>query len=184
MMRLGRRQVLRAGAAACAAAMLPRALMAGDAVFAPPAATLARAFSTPGNARDLAMIDVSRQPISYDAVAEGRLAVLNLWGPWCIPCRREMPSVAALAAAMPEIAVVPLAFDWRGPVTVRRFFAELGIKNLPVLMGDGENLKAVLGLENLPTTLIVAPDGQVTHSIAAEAQWDDPATQDWLRSLL
>ena len=184
MMRLGRRQILRAGGAACAAAVFPRALIASEGVFAPPAASLARAFSTPGNARDLDIRDAKRQPISYDVVAKGRLAVLNLWGPWCIPCRREMPSVAALAAAMPEIAVVPLAFDWRGPVTVRRFFAELGIDNLPVLMGDGENLKAVLGLENLPTTLIVAPDGHVTHSIAAEAQWDDQATQDWLRSLL
>ena len=178
-----RRQFLGAAAAGCAVVALPQGLWASE-VFVPSAATLARNFTTEGNARDLAMIDVSRQPISYDAVAKGRLAVLNLWGPWCLPCRREMPSVAALAAAMPEIAVVPLAFDWRGPVTVRRFFAELGIRNLPVLMGDGDNLKAVLGVENLPTTLIVAPDGKAIYSIAAEAQWDDPATQEWLRSLL
>lgn len=115
----------------------------------------------------------------------GRPVILNLWAPWCVPCRREMPSLAALAAALEghRAVVLPLAFDWRGVAGVRRFYREIGVSSLPVLLGEGANLMAVLGLENLPTTVIISPEGEARQVIAGEARWDDPATIAWARSL-
>lgn len=115
----------------------------------------------------------------------GRPLILNLWAPWCLPCRREMPSLAALAAALKghRARVLPLAFDWRGAAGVQRFFAEIGVSGLPVLLGEGENLMAVLGIENLPTTVIVSPEGRVVQVVAGEARWDDAATIHWARNL-
>lgn len=116
----------------------------------------------------------------------GGVVLLNLWGPWCVPCRREMPSLARLAARSQDsgLTVLPLAFDWRGAASVRRFYTETGISGLPVLIGDGDNLKEVLGIELLPSTLVIGPDSQTRAIVSGEAQWDDPATYDWLMRYL
>lgn len=114
----------------------------------------------------------------------GRLVVLNLWGPWCVPCRREMPSLSRLANRLAGKALVaPLAFDWRGAKAVAAFYAEHAIANLPVLIGDGENLKATLGLSRLPTTALIDGAGNYFALVAGEATWDDDATVRWLEGL-
>lgn len=152
--------------------------------YAPPAATLARAAPEVRDANALLMTGADGKRVALSDYA-GRLVVLNLWGPWCVPCQREMPSLSRLAARSEpsRLAVLPLAFDWRGPVWVERFYRENEISNLPVLLGDGINLMAVLGLEDLPTTVILDADGHHIYTVAGEARWDDDATFDWLNGL-
>lgn len=116
----------------------------------------------------------------------GRLTAINLWAPWCAPCRREMPSLSRLTRRLAEVGTVgilPLAFDWRGAARVRAFLTEAGIDNLPVRLGNGENLDATLGLSRLPTTAIVSRDGNCFATVEGEASWDDDATVSWLERL-
>lgn len=168
------------GAAALALPIRVRA----EAAFAPSAATLARPAAPIRNANGLQMRDGGGSPRQI-AEFVGKIVVLSLWGPWCLPCRREMPSLARLADRLdPGRAVVlPLAFDWRGAAGVRRFYRETAITNLPVLVGDGDNLKAVLGIENLPTTVLLNATGQMIARVEGEAHWDDDATLDWISGL-
>ena len=116
---------------------------------------------------------------------KGRWVVLNLWAPWCIACRDEMPSLQRLARTLdPEkIAVVPLGFDWRGDFWIRKFYRQANITDLPVFLGDGENAQAVLKLSDLPSTAILDPAGRHVFTVAGEAIWDDAETVAWLNSL-
>lgn len=115
----------------------------------------------------------------------GTWTLLSLWGPWCIQCRNEMPSVARMSRKLDttHVRLLPLAFDWRGPYFVRKFLNEIEVTDFPVFMGDGENLDATLGLSRLPTTAILDPDGIHRFTIAGEAIWDDQKTLTWLNSL-
>ena len=175
-MRLNRRHVL-AGMALTASP-----LRAGGIV--PSAADMARAVSAPRDATPLDIKDENGMPISL-AEWRGRWVLLNLWAPWCLPCRREMPSLMRLSTALdPANAVVlPLAFERRGPIWVHKFYREEGITGLPVLLGDGKNVDRVLGLSNLPTTALINPEGQHVQTVAGEAVWDDVATLAWLGEL-
>jgi len=179
---LPRRGFLTMAASAIAAPLWPGATNAGDA--APTAVSLAQPATPRRSALALAMKDADGATVSLAAYA-GQIVVLNLWAPWCLPCRREMPSLSRLSERLEGQAVVvlPLCFDWRGAIGANRFFIETGIENLPVLIGDGENLGSTLGLERLPTTAILDRGGQHILTVAGEAQWDDDASVDWLTSL-
>ncbi|MEZ5687137.1 MAG: TlpA disulfide reductase family protein [Paracoccaceae bacterium] len=183
MTRLPRRAVLGGLGAALATPALLRPARA-ETHFAPSAASLARSAAPPRDASPLQMTDGTGAPRQIAEFA-GQIVVLNLWGPWCLPCRREMPSLARLGAALEGrgVAVLPLAFDWRGAAGVRRFYKETDIANLPVLIGDGDNLNATLGIENLPTTVVIDRAGMTHSLIEGEAHWDDAPTQEWLLSL-
>ncbi len=177
---LTRRAVLAGG---LASALTGRA-RADAAHFAPSAATLARPAAPGQSAAGLIVEDADGAAVPLSRFA-GQLLIVNLWAPWCLPCRREMPSLARLAEQLDGHAaqVLPLAFDWRGASGVRRFYGEIGVNNLPILLGDGDNLNATLGIELLPTTIVL--DSAATHisTVAGEAQWDDEATVAWLLGL-
>lgn len=177
---LTRRTVLAGGLAGLAAGPI----FGSGAPFAPSAASLARPAAPPRSATGLKIEDAEGKPLPISTWA-GETLVVNLWAPWCLPCRREMPSLARLALRLEgtNVRLLPLAFDWRGAIGVRHFFKEIGVSNLPILVGDGKNLVATLGIELLPTTIIIDGSGNHVATVAGEATWDDEATLDWLRGL-
>lgn len=169
----------RRGFLSLAAGFVASRSVAGD---APPSAIkLVRPVMPPRDVSGLIMNDASGTRVSLSDYA-GRIIVLNLWGSWCQPCRREMPSLSRLADLVDsdKIVVLPLAFDRKGAAPVRRFFKSTGVTNLPVLIGDGQNLKAVFGQGLLPTTLVLNRSGQHIYTVKGEAMWDDTPTLKWL----
>lgn len=152
---------------------------------APSASALARPTDPP---RDASALKVTEADGTLRHLSDwaGNVVLLNFWGPWCVPCQKEMPSIARLAERVSGagLVVLPLAFDWRGPNSVRRFYKDNGILGLPVLMGDGENLKQVLDTELLPSSMLIGRDGHSLFVISGEATWDDDATVNWLLNQL
>ena len=178
--RPSRRFVLAGGVAVLAG----RACAAGDTDVPPSAVTQRRPAIPRRDASGLHLADETGAPVPLSRFA-GEVLVVNLWATWCLPCRREMPSLARLAAALEgaPVRVLPLAFDRGGAAVVPRIYRDNAITTLPVLIGDGRNLKATLGIERLPTTLVL--DGAAHHiaTVGGEAVWDDPETEAWLRGL-
>lgn len=102
----------------------------------------------------------------------GKWVVLNFWATWCAPCRKEMPALDRLQAAMPAIAVVPVATG-RNPVpAIEHFFAEAGVKNLPVMRDPTAALAQQLGVFGLPMTFIIDPEGREVARLIGDAEWD------------
>ncbi len=176
-----RRAILAGGLCALAG----RGGLADDRDPPPSAASQVRPAIPRRDASGLQLVDPTGAPVPLARFA-GEVLVVNLWATWCLPCRREMPSLARLAAALDGagVRVLPLAFEPKGPAGVRRFYREIGVNSLPVLLGDGQNLKSVLGIERLPTTLMLDAEAHHIATVAGEARWDDAATQEWLLGLV
>jgi thiol-disulfide isomerase/thioredoxin len=62
----------------------------------------------------------------------GKVVLLNIWATWCAPCRREMPTLERLQAELggPDFEVVALSIDRNGPPVVKKFYEELGLREL------------------------------------------------------
>jgi thiol-disulfide isomerase/thioredoxin len=115
---------------------------------------------------------------------KGKWVVLNFWATWCAPCRREMPSLDRLQAAMPEIAVVPVATGRNAIPGIERFFAEAEIKGLPILRDPTSVLARGMGVMGLPVTVILNPEGQEVARLIGDAEWDSDSAKAVLAALV
>ena len=107
----------------------------------------------------------------------GRTVLLNLWATWCVPCRKEMPALAALAGQLggPRFEVVAVNIDTRDPDKPRAWLKEAGIDRLGYYADPSakifQDLKVVGRATGMPTTLLVDPAGCEIGTVAGPAEW-------------
>lgn len=96
------------------------------------------------------------------AALRGRTVVLNFWATWCGPCRAEMPDLQSLynraAGSIPIIAVN----QGESPETIRAWADELGL-TLTIALDRTQELTRLYHVRGLPSTVVIAPDGIITH---------------------
>jgi thiol-disulfide isomerase/thioredoxin len=108
----------------------------------------------------------------------GRDILLNLWATWCVPCRREMPTLDSLQAKRggPGFQVVAVNIDTARLDRPKAFLKQIGIKNLPFYADSTGNVFAALKQDGkalgLPTTILVGKDGCAIGTMAGPAKWD------------
>jgi len=98
----------------------------------------------------------------------GRIVVLNFWATYCIPCRKEMPDLAAIQnqyAALGVQVIGAAADDTNALPKVRQFIKETRL-NFPVWIGATASDMERFGLGSaLPGTLLIGRDGKIIASI-------------------
>jgi len=107
----------------------------------------------------------------------GRTVLLNLWATWCVPCRKEMPALEALAAKLggPDFDVVAINIDTRDIDKPKAWLKDVGIHKLGYYTDSSarvfQDLKAVGKAFGMPTTLLVDPNGCELAALAGPAEW-------------
>jgi thiol-disulfide isomerase/thioredoxin len=106
----------------------------------------------------------------------GKVLILNLWAPWCLPCLKEMPALDRLAARLPEgdFAVVALTKDAIGDTPSKRAFDAMRLSRLKLYLDPEGLIEKEVGARGFPTTLILGSDGAPVAYREGEADWDSP----------
>ena len=124
-------------------------------------------------APELSFTGPDGQPITLSRFA-GRVVVLNLWATWCAPCVREMPALDRLAVLRPELAVVAVSLDAKGPAVAEQFMRQHRLTNLPVYHeGKGEALR-LAGARGLPVSFVLDREGRVATIVEGAIDWTSP----------
>jgi thiol-disulfide isomerase/thioredoxin len=116
----------------------------------------------------------------------GRPILLNLWATWCVPCRKEMPALDRLQAAIgrSELVVLPLSIDRQGVAAVEEFYRGLDLKRLGVYLDPSATAASALGTPGLPVTLLIDREGREVGRKLGPAEWDSPRIIALLRDHL
>lgn len=121
----------------------------------------------------------------------GRVALVNLWATWCVPCRKEMPALDTLEGKLggQDFAVVAINLDTGDRAKPRKFLDEIGVKHLGYFEDPTtdvfQNLKrygrAIIGL---PATVLVDRDGCELGELAGPAEWASDDALSLLKAAL
>lgn len=93
----------------------------------------------------------------------GEPTVINLWASWCAPCRTELPQVqryAERAAGRVQVIGVITSDPNRGGA--QSLIDDLGLR-FPMLYDEPATLRARVGVQALPVTLLVDAGGRVAY---------------------
>jgi thiol-disulfide isomerase/thioredoxin len=127
----------------------------------------------------------------------GRVVVLDFWATWCRPCVHALPMLHEVAAWGQErnMPLTILAINsWEIPNVddndpqkrreqVQRFWERHGF-TLPVMMDFDDSVAERYGVQGLPTTIIIRPDGVIhTQHIGVPDGYIDKLKQDILDAI-
>lgn len=103
----------------------------------------------------------------------GQIVILNLWGTWCPPCRREMPALGRLQSdlAGENIVVLTINLDRPGQVPPALWLQREGLNNLPAFHGNDKGILAATRTYVVPTTLILDRQGKERARLTGAAIW-------------
>lgn len=120
------------------------------------------------DAPEIKGVDLDGKEFS-SAAYDGKLLVVNVWGSWCPPCRKEAPALQEVAEQYADKNVQFLGVNVRdNPASAKAYEKKFGI-TFPSL--DDASQKSLLGFKDslpaqgIPTTWIIDSNGKVAVRI-------------------
>lgn len=101
----------------------------------------------------------------------GHPVVVNVWGSWCAPCRKEAPDLQAAYTRLRPSGVAFLGIDTRDddPAQAKAFEDNFGI-TYPSIVDEGGavllSLRGVVAPSSVPTTLVIDEKGRVAARVS------------------
>jgi thiol-disulfide isomerase/thioredoxin len=139
---------------------------AGGAITLVPPARRGEPVQFAGRTLDGARLDI--------ATYRGSVVVLNVWGSWCGPCRKEAPELQKASQELAAEGVRFLGIDTReDPAPARAFQKTFGI-TYPSLADDGDVLLALRGAvaAATPITVVLDSGGRIAARISGATTKD------------
>ncbi|WP_044340132.1 thiol-disulfide oxidoreductase ResA [Rossellomorea aquimaris] len=104
---------------------------------------------------------------------EGQGVFLNFWGTWCKPCEREMPYMNNQYKKYKDQGVQILAVNvGESDFLINRFVSKHGLE-FPILVDKEEEVQNAYGIDPLPTTFLINPQGEIEKIITGTMSEED-----------
>ena len=115
---------------------------------------------------------------------KGNIMILNFWATWCVPCKKEMPSLSNLSKLYPEIAIYPINLEKPNKDKTKNFFESLNIKNLNIYFDPEFKLVKSFNMRGVPTSILIDKKGKEFGRVIGEVDFLDKSFINLLRKYL
>ncbi|MHB9097063.1 MAG: TlpA family protein disulfide reductase [Syntrophales bacterium] len=103
----------------------------------------------------------------------GKIIFLNMWGSWCIPCQREMPSIQKLYDALKnEEGIEFILLTIKKDFDASKQYAKSSGYSLPLYKATPPDDRPILKIARIPRTLILDRNGIVIMSKTGAESWN------------
>ncbi len=106
--------------------------------------------------------------VTLSEFAKNKVILLNFWGTWCPPCRKELPDIIALQKEFPEteFVIIGIAIERaQDPVTTVKNFMKKNNMDYQMIIGNQEIADAYGGITSVPTTFIIRKDFTLSEQL-------------------
>lgn len=119
---------------------------------------------------------------------EGKFVVAVFWSRYCIPCIKELPSLAEFAQKTKNDGIKVLMIspkkEWfAGFDEQKAFLKRYGAEKLDVFVDDKNNLASALGIFSSPVTVLVNTKGEEIGRIRGKIEWDNEEVIEYFYNL-
>lgn len=116
----------------------------------------------------------------------GKVVLVNLWATWCLPCRKEMPSLDRLQKELgsDKFEVVAISVDRKGLEASKKFLDETKVERLALYVDATARMSSELRAVGLPATILVDTQGREIGRLLGPAEWDSEDAKRLIRSVL
>ena len=113
---------------------------------------------------------------------ENSLVIINFWATWCLPCKKEMPSLDRLYqdSNFKNLQVFAVNMETHNTSKTKKFFTDLNIKKLEIFFDPELNFVKEFRLKGVPTTILINKKGEEFARIIGEVNFQDKNFFKWL----
>lgn len=141
--------------------------------------------SQPVKAPNFTLPDMDENEHSLEEL-RGEVVLLNFWGTWCPPCRREMPSMERLYQKLRSAGLRVIAVNQTEDADhVFAYTGQLGVDpTFPILFDKDSKVSASYEVLGLPTSFLIDKFGMVRFRAIGGREFDHPEVEKLILKLL
>ena len=115
---------------------------------------------------------------------KGNIMIINFWASWCLPCKREMPSLEKLAQNYPEIKIFPINMEKPNKLRSKDFYNSIGVTGLDIYFDPEFKLVKVFKMRGMPTSILIDKNGMEFARIQGEIDFYGESFLNFLKKYI
>jgi peroxiredoxin len=151
---------------------MSRVLVACLALLVPAVALATKAGE---RAADFTLRDLAGKPVRLSEL-RGSVVLLDFWASWCVPCKKELPALAALQRryqqAGKKVVILTVNID-KDRANAEKFLRSAKITGLRVLLDKEGAVAGQYDLPTMPTSFVIDKRGIVRYVHAGYRPGDE-----------
>ncbi|MGE7621628.1 thiol-disulfide oxidoreductase ResA [Viridibacillus sp. NPDC096237] len=118
-------------------------------------------------APDFSLVDLDGQTHRLSDY-KGKGVMLNFWGTWCKPCKKEMPAINDQYKAFKDQGIEVISINQAQTVfEVENFISDFNLE-FPVVIDKTKSVTRAYNVDKLPASVFIDPKGKVVRVYEGE----------------